>query len=535
MIGLPGARARIRPCGGLAAIILLGSASVISAQGMRPALECRALGELTGFSYSILSATALAEDGNTSARCRVLGMLPPEIVFEVVLPDAWNGRILMSGNGGYAGTSPSAPHRVRRSDDVASRGFVSVYTNTGHDRVAEPLGSFALNNRQKEVDYGFRAVRLTIQTAKDLVRMYYGESPSYTYWQGCSTGGRQGLMAAQRFPGDFDGIVVGAPVLDFTGTQIWGAWNASALEPTALGLAKIAAVADAVYRRCDGLDGLEDGLLDDPRRCDFDPGRDLPRCSDTDAAGCFAADEIGALAKIYGGVMSRDKVLFPGLPFGSEAAPRSGRRRLSGWNGWIINEGGRSRQEVFAETFLRYLAFEPDEPDFDWRQFDFDSDPARIQFIRSILDATDPDLTRFRDSGGKMLMYFGWADTALNPMMGVEYYESVLGVTGEQTRDFFRLFMVPGMFHCGGGLGVSRADYLGAVMDWVESGKAPDYIVAERVVEGRTEMTRPLCPYPEVARYGGSGDPRSASSFVCRAPSQESLAGSAANPAGRIQ
>ena len=167
---------------------------------------------------------------------------------------------------------------------------------------------------------------------------------------------------------------------------------------------------------------------------------------------------------------------------------------------------------------MRYMAFEPDEPDFDLRSFDFDADPHRMNFMRSILDATDPDLTRLRDAGGKMIMYFGWADTALNPLMGVNYYEDAQAVTGPRTKDFFRLFMVPGMFHCGGGLGVSRADYLGALMAWVESGTAPDRLVAERVVEGKTELTRPLCPYPEVATYDGEGDPKSADSFGCGPP-----------------
>ena len=502
-------------------IVLLASGGSVLAEGTRPAVDCRALLELTDHSYSVLSATHIEPAGGSAARCRVLGMLPPEILFEVVLPDDWNGRILMSGNGGYAGTSPDAPNRRRRSADVASRGYVAVYTNTGHDRTAEPLGTFALNDRQKEIDYSFRAVRLTIQTAKELTRLYYGKPPSYTYWEGCSTGGRQGLMAAQRFPKDFDGIVVGAPVLNFTDTQIWGAWNARALDEAPLSIAKVERVAEAVYRRCDAIDGLEDGLLEDPRKCDFDPARDLPSCNGESREDCFTPTEAGALSKIYGGVMSRGETLFPGLPFGSEAAPSSGRARSSGWNGWIVNEQGRSRQEVFAETFLRYLAFEPDEPEFDWRQFDFDRDPERMGFIRSILDATDPDLTRFRDAGGKMLMYFGWADTALNPLMGVGYYEEVLQVTGAETSDFFRLFMVPGMFHCGGGLGVSRADYLTAVVDWVESGKAPDRIVASRTVDGNTEMTRPLCPYPEVARYDGSGDPDLESSFSCVSPARQ--------------
>lgn len=478
-------------------------------------MECERLGERTLPEYSVLAADHYEGPEGGRLRCRVVGVLPPEIVFEVVLPDPWNGRILMTGNGGYAGTSPEAPRRRGRSDRVASAGFVSVYTNTGHDRVAEPLATFALQDRQKEIDYSFRAVRLTIRTARELVELYYGQPPDYVYWQGCSTGGRQGLMAAQRFPEDFDGIVVGAPVLDFTNTQIWGAWNAAALRAAPMDLDTVRYVGRTVYERCDGMDGLRDGLIEDPRNCDFDPARDLARCDGTEGGPCLSDGQVEALRKIYGGVVSRGELLFPGLPVGAEAGPPSGRRRASGWNGWIVSEDGPSRQEVFAETFLRYMAFEPDEPDFDLRQLDFDEDPHRMDFIRSILDATDPDLSRFRDEGGKMLMYFGWADTALNPLMGTKYYEQVLALMGPSTREFFRLFMVPGMFHCGGGLGVSRADYLGALMDWVEKGEAPERLIAERVVEGTTEMTRPLCPYPETARYDGSGDPSVTSSFSC--------------------
>ena len=486
--------------------------------GAKPVTSCAALAERTVHEYTILSADRLEAAGEIPERCRVLGVLPPEIVFEVVLPAEWNGRILMRGNGGYAGTSPNVPSRVRGSERTVADGFVSVYTNTGHDRAAEPLATFALNNRQKEIDYSFRAVRLTIQTAKELVSIYYGQPPNYTYWTGCSTGGRQGLMAAQRFPKDFDGILVGAPVLDFTGTQIWGAWNAMALADAPLTLSQMEGVAKAVYAKCDGLDGLEDGLLEDPRACDFDPERDLPRCNSAATDQCFSDGQIEALAKIYGGVISQGAQVFPGLPVGSEAAPPSGRRRTSGWQGWIVDESGPSRQHIFAETFMRYLAFEPDEPEFELSEFDFDEDPGRMGFIRSILDATDPDLTRFRDAGGKMLMYFGWADTALNPMMGVNYYEDALRVTGPETRDFFRLFMVPGMFHCSGGLGVSQTDYFESLMQWVEAGKVPERLEASRVVGGQTELTRPLCPYPEVAVYDGTGDQAESASFSCAPP-----------------
>ncbi len=191
---------------------------------------------------------------------------------------------------------------------------------------------------------------------------------------------------------------------------------------------------------------------------------------------------------------------------------------MSGWDRWIVNENGRPTHQVFSETFLRNMAFRPDEPEFDWRKFDFDKDPQRMSFIRSILDAVNPNLGGFRDSGGKMLMYFGWADTALNPMMGVNYYEDALETMGPETRNFFRLYMVPGMFHCGGGLGVDRFDAFTRLVNWVEGDETPERIEAARVVGDRLELTRPLCPYPQAAHYNGSGDPNDAASFSCAEP-----------------
>ena len=484
----------------------------------RARVPCASLASRTGYDYSIVSATLVGEKNGVPEHCRVSGVIPPEIRFEVNLPTAWNRRFYMYGNGGYAGTPPETPNKARQRDKGLRHGFATAYTDTGHDRRVEPLATFAHDNLQKEIDYSFRAVHLTVVTAKELLGAYYSDALSYSYWDGCSTGGRQGLMSAQRFPGDFDGVIAGAPVLNFTDTMIWGAWNAKALLDAPLSLAKVGVVAQKVYARCDGLDGLEDGLIDDPRQCDFDPAKHLPQCGESAGNGCFTESEIRALEKIYGGVISHGKVLFPGQPLGAEAGPSSGARGASGWNGWIVNEKGPSRQQVFAETFLKYMAFEKDDPNYDWKTFDFDQDPAKTGFIRGILDARNPDLSPFQQQGGKILMYFGWADTALNPLMGVDYYEQVIETMGDRTTDFFRLFMVPGMFHCRGGLGVDRFDALTHLINWVELGKAPDMIVAARMEEGVPKMTRPLCPYPETARYKGLGNPNDAASFECADP-----------------
>ena len=481
----------------------------------RPAVACESLVSLTDHDYTVVSATRVDATPDVAEHCRVFGVIPPEIRFNVNLPTGWNGRFYMHGNGGYAGNPPDSAGTLRTAGQALARGFATAYTDTGHDSRVEPLGTFAHDNLGKEIDYAFRAVHLTAVTAKTLIAAYYGTAETYAYWDGCSTGGRQGLMSAQRFPDDFDGILAGAPVLNFTDTQIAYVWINQALANTPVTPAQMTLVGDAVYDRCDATDGLEDGLITDPRACDFDPARHLPVCgvSDRDRDGderCFSTGEIETLEAIYGGPMRNGTQLFPGQPLGAEAG--------NGWNRWIVSARGRSLGLTFADTFFKYLAFTPDDPEYDWRTFDFETDPDRVT-IREILDATDPDLSAFRARGGKMITYFGWADTALNPMMGVNYYEDVRATMGEATAaDVYRLFMVPGMFHCRGGLGTDRFDALTPLVNWVEGGVAPEEIHATRIEDGEVTRTRPLCPHPQVATYTGSGSIDDASNFICATP-----------------
>ena len=487
-----------------------------------PIRSCESLVALTGYEYSIVSAILVPTADEVPEHCRVSGVIPSEIRFEVNLPTGWNRRFYMHGNGGFAGLPPEAPQRAAARREALRYGFASAYTDTGHDSRVEPLATFAHDNLAKVIDFGFRAVHVTAVTAKAIVAAYYDGALTYSYWDGCSTGGRQGLIAAQRFPADFDGIVVGAPVLDFTETMIWNAWTAKALEDASLELWKVGVLGEAVYAECDDVDGLEDGLIDDPRRCDVDLERALPLCSDaSNGDQCFSAADIQALERIYGGVVSQGDVVFPGLPVGAEGrgAPTAGRPNGEvGWARWIVRDQGRTRQLEFADSFLKYMAFDQDDPDYDWRTFDFDEDHARLTAIRQILDATDPELTVFRDRGGKILSYFGWADPALNPLMGIDYYERVSETIGPDTSDFYRLFMVPGMFHCRGGRGPDRFDAMTPLVEWVEGGRVPDRLTASRIDDAVLKMTRPLCPYPEIARYDDTGDPNDADSFRCEAP-----------------
>ena len=482
-------------------------------------MSCDDLVSLTGYDYSITSARLIGAAGDLPEYCEIKGQVLPEVAFELRLPTRWNQRFLMVGNGGFAGMISGNLNEVRDFFAVAG-------TNTGH--IAPPelelAASFA-QDRQKLIDFGYRAVHVTTLTAKEIIRTYYDLPLQHSYFTGSSTGGRQGLMSAQRFPRDFDGILVGAPVVDQVGLLISHAWIAKALRNAPEDLRPLA---DRIYSKCDSVDGLTDGLIDDPRRCAFDPLIDLPACGagGTVRAECYTQEQIQALATVYKDVVVDGERLAPSFPVGSEAyldPSGVGDTFLPGWYLWRVG-AEKPLFEAFTETFLRYMAFQRPDPDFDMFTFDFEEDPARMEWLRPILDATDPDLHRFRDRGGKMLMYFGWADPAANPLMGIEYFERVLEEMGPNVPEFFRLFMVPGMFHGDYGVGVDSIAWLPTLMDWVEYREAPDRIIGTRT--GRTARegadaigrTRPLCPYPQVARYNGEGSIDEAADFECIDP-----------------
>ena len=482
----------------------------------RPAIRCSDLYSLTGSDFTIESAVAVPAEGDTPEFCRVMGQILPEIRFEVALPSSWNRRFMMTGNGGYAGDTLESPQRVRLRTIALRRGFAAAVTNTGHDSRDEPLATFAVN-RQKLLDYAFRSLHVTAEAGKRITEAYYGVKPSRSYFQGCSTGGRQALILAQRFPQDFDGIVAGAPVLNFSHTMAGFAYREQALSQGPVPYAKLATLADRIYAQCDEKDGLKDGLIDDPRRCGFRASEHLPRCAaGTDDSQCFTPAQVGALEKVYSDIHVGGKRFFPGWPVGAEVAGADGK---SGWDQWIIRQNGdKTTAYLFAESFFRYMAFPRKEQAIELSAFDIEKVVPQLVWIHSVLDATDPDLTSFRDRKGKMLMYFGWADQSLNAQMGIEYYESVLQKMGANTPEYFRLFMQPGVFHCGGGPGPGSFEPLLEVVNWVERSQAPDRITAAQIVDGKAVRTRPLCPWPQTAKYTGTGSVDTAENFRCVAP-----------------
>jgi feruloyl esterase len=482
------------------------------------------MGTSFGTEIKIESAVIVPASAGIPEYCDVRGTIWPEARYAVKLPTTWNNRFYTVGNGGLAGTIPLAAMEVG-----LRRGFATAGTDTGHDAAKEPDATFArpgLNNpnaQRKVTDFAYLSVHETAMLGKQILKAYYGDAPRYSYWAGCSQGGRQGLIEAQRFPDDFDGYIVGAPVLNLSGTHWRHLWNAQTQAgPGAIAIEKLHLLASAVYKKCDAIDGLEDGLLDDPRSCVFDPAADLPRCpADVNGPSCFTRAQAEALQKIYAGVKSSaGKLLFPGQPLGAEtfAPARDGIIR-SGWDGTISGDAGGL---MLTESYMRYMDLDPlPGPSWNYRSFDFDTDPARTAKFAAKFNATNPDLQPLKRRGGKIIHYHGWADPLATALMSIDYYESVLQkMGGKDTRDFYRLFLIPGMFHCGGGPGCGTVDWLTAIVDWVEKGIAPEKMIGAQVVGGETKRTRPLCPYPAVAKYKGTGSIDAAENFTCGAQSR---------------
>ncbi len=476
-----------------------------------PSGACESLASFKSDGLIAIQARVVPADAETPSHCRVTGVITPEVAFEVSLPDRWNRRFYMTGNGGLAGQPVDQPMSAERTPALAS-GFVHARTNTGHDAMKEPSGTFVLSNPQKAIDYAYRAVHVTAEMAKKITAAYYARPIAFSYWNSCSNGGRQGLLEAQRYPEDFDGIVANAPWVDQTGFTIGAMWNQKAITDAPLPPSKLPLIAAKVTAACDAGDGLADGLIDDPRACRFDPVRDVPACqAGTDTDDCLTAAQAETLKKIYSGPARGGKpFLFAFLP-GSEA----------NWANAVVpaQPGGRPADFNLAEGVMKYLVLQPPQPDYDFKTFDYERDPALMRRWSALADPKNQtDLGTFRQRGGKLLMAYGWADQILQPMMGVNYYEAVTAKNGRNTPDFARLFMMPGVAHCGGGIGPDRVDAVTAVIDWVEKGTAPDSLLASKVTNGQVVRTRPLCPYPQVARYKGQGSIDEAANFSCAAP-----------------
>lgn len=479
-------------------------------------IPCLELRDLEVARTTISSAEVVPATATSPEYCRVRGHVDDEINFELGLPTTWNGKFHHTGGGGFVGSIPSIAAGL-------ARGYATVGTDTGHIGVGVPAldGSWALNRLDRQVNFGHRGVHVVTVAAKDIVHRAYGKRPKYSYFQGCSNGGRQALQEAQRYPEDFDGIIAGAPALDWTGLMTGFNWDSQALRAAPIPPAKLTLIAQAAVARCDADDGLVDGLIGEPLRCDFNPA--VLTCNGPDAPNCLTPAQVQAVKKVYAGpTNSRGRRLHPGFPPGAEDGG-------SGWQTWISGPtalgppvNGNPLQFTFQDHYLKYFVFS--NPTYDSMTFDFDRDPRALRETGRFLNASNTDLAPFRKSGGKLLMWHGWADHALMAERTIQYYEDLVDRFDSRAKveRFARLFLAPGMHHCSGGPGPNSFDALTALENWVERGEAPRRIIATKYVNNvpaqGVERTRPLCVHPKVARYIGSGSIDDEANFECRAP-----------------
>jgi len=498
------------------ASILLVSGSAHAQTSSVSAAACERLAaSLTLSDATVTSATAVQAGafvpptGNPGAAaglpafCRVLLTITPtsdsDIKSEVWLPmSGWNGKFLQVGNGGWGGSIQYGP-----LGDGLRRGYAAASTDTGH---TGGDASFGIGHPEKLIDFGYRSVHETAVKGKATVAALYGAAPRLSYFSGCSGGGRMSFMEAQRFPEDFDAIIAGAPGYNRTdgAFQSLRAMQATHRDPASfIPASKYPAIHRAAVNACDANDGLKDGLITDPRTCQFDP--QVLACSGADNANCLTAPQIAAAKTIYEEVTDpkTGELVFAGLEPGSEMH-------------WGAIAGERPHPMYY--DLARYIFFQ--DAKWDYRNLDVEKhlDMAR-KIDGGILTAASPDLKPFVARGGKLLIYHGWEDQNISPRMSVDYYEKVLATMGAAAvDDAVKLFMVPGMGHCGGGDGPNQFDMLAVLERWREKGETPTEILASKVVSGQVVRTRPLCPYPQVAKYKGTGSIDRAENFACSAP-----------------
>ncbi len=517
----------------ISALLLATSALVAPAA----AATCESLAKTALPSATVDAAQAIpagtykAPDGkeyaNMPAFCRVAVSAHPtadsDIKYEVWMPaQGWNGKFLGLGVGGFAG----APAFSAMIDGVRS-GYASASTDSGH---AGGGGEFAYKHPEKIVDFGYRAEHIMAQQGQQIVEAFYGKKSAHNYFSGCSGGGRQAMVELQRYPEDYDGIVMGDPAHNWTNHYV-GAhlWLASAFfdkgPKNALPMSKSKIIGNATNAACDELDGLKDGILNDPRRCKFDVATLLCK-SGQDENTCLTPGDLAIVQRYYKGPEEMTRPgYYPAFDPGAEG---------SNWGTMIAEQdyGGIHGRQGFP--FFRFFVF--DDPNWDFHSFKWgraavDEVDNRVvlpgQSLAQVLNATNPDLSKFKARGGKLIHYHGYNDPDIPGRNSINFFEAVVAEQGkahgaakalDETQSFYRLFMVPGMGHCSGGPGPNTFDMLPALDAWVDKGVAPASVPATKYTDAKrtsVEMTRPLCPFPQEARYKGTGDVKSAANFAC--------------------
>jgi len=495
---------------------MISSLIVMAAAAFLQPPACAALKTLSLPNATITSAefvatgaasTGRAGRGGSSeplpAHCKVAATLTPsadsQIEMELWLPaEGWNGKFLAMGNGAWAGNISL--------DAIAvglRRGYATASNDTGHTGGS---ASFAVGHPEKLVDFAYRAMHEMAVQSKTIIRAFYGRAPQLSYYQGCSTGGRQGMMEAQRYPEDFDAIIAGAPVYNMVhlnvsqvGLQVEMLKNPERLVPAE----KKTMFANAVVAACDERDGVKDGIVNNPRACTFDPA--VLACKEGDRVDCLTGAQVESARSVWAAVKTKSgELVYPGRSPGFES-------------GWRVPVPGTPLNPLFTDM-PRFIGRQ--DANWDPMTFDLEKDLALALKNAGFVEANDANLAKFKARGGKLLLYHGWADPGPAPENTINYYDAVNKKLGGKQDDWMRLFLMPGVGHCGGGVGPDQADFLGALEQWREKGVAPSQINASRPA-GRgvsTPMSRPLCPFPQVARYKGSGSSNDAANFSCAAP-----------------
>lgn len=497
--------AAAKDCGDLATMAL--------ANGKVTAAELVAPGtfEQPASPFGLPPGVANAAYKTLPAFCRVRATMTPtpdsDIKVEIWLPAAgWNGKLVGIGNGIWAGQISYS-----QMADPLSRGYAAVSTDTGHTGNGL-TADWAVGHPEKLVDFGHRAVHLMTVAAKQAVRTLYGEGPKLSLWNSCSTGGRQGLMAAYRYPEDFDAISAMAPanpMTDLMTQTMWTGLQAMRSPAAAMSPAKLAFVHKAVVKQCDAKDGLADGLIARPDACGFDPAS--LQCKPGQNEDCLTGEQVATMRGIYGGVRDASGAqLLPGFPVGSELQ--------------LAALVGGTEPFPVATSYFRQLVF-ADQPNWDWRAMDYGRDVARSRtYGAELLNVPADGLKAFFARGGKLLLSHGWSDGLIPAHNTLAFYQALLKeIPADQREATLRLFMAPGMDHCSGGEGPSAFDTLAVIDNWASEGTAPERIVATRgpAMPGAPALpplSRPLCPFPQIATYKGSGDTAAAENFTCAAP-----------------
>ena len=428
--------------------------------------------------------------------CRVAAVLKPtpdsDIHIEVWLPTVkWNGKFIAIGSGGWGGSLSYA-----EMADALRRGYATSATDDGH---IGPSASFVVGHPEKLIDFAYRAEHEMTVEAKTLIHAFYGRDPHYSYWNGCSGGGREGLLQASRYPNEFDGIIAGDPANIRRNSWALELAVRTFKDPEAyIPPSKYPMVHGAVLEACDAQDGLKDGLIEDPESCHVD-FKSL-QCKAADGPDCLTARQVESAQAITSPVAtSTGQVLFPRVEPGAELR-------------WSRLAGGPQPADLFLDEF-RYVVYQ--DPNWDWRTFNLDRESAKAHAIDKNIDELNPNLTAFAKHGGKLLLYHGWADQQVAPGASVEFYKAVSDASGLPDQNWVRLFMAPGMAHCSGGEGPDTFDKIKVMEEWVESDKTPKQIIAAHKTAGKVDRTRPLCPYPQVAHYKGAGSIDEAANFTC--------------------